>query len=102
VFENRVLRRIFGLQSEEVAGGWRTLHNEKLHNLYASQSILRVIKSKGNRWAGNVTRMGVMRNAYNVLVGKPKGRRPLGRPRRRWEDNVRLDLREVVEWMHLA
>jgi hypothetical protein len=82
VFENRVLRRIFGLKREEVAGGWRRLHNEGLRNLSASLSIVREIKSRSMRWAGNVARMGAMRNAYNILIGKPEGKRTLGRPRR--------------------
>jgi hypothetical protein len=80
VFENRVLRRICGPKSE-VTGGWRKLHNEALHGLYSSPSIVRVIKAMG--WAGHVARMGEVRGAYNILVGRPEGRRPLGRPRRR-------------------
>jgi hypothetical protein len=84
VFGNRALRRIFRPQGEEVAGGWRRLHNEGFHNLYASPNIIRVIKSRRMRWAGHVSRMGEMRNAYKILVGKPEGKRPLGRPKRRW------------------
>ena len=106
VFENRVLRRIFEPKRDEVTGEWRKLHNEDLNNLYSSPNILRVIKSRRMRWAGHVARMGEGRGVYRVLVGKPEGRRPLGRPRRRWEDNVRMDLREVgcgcVNWMELA
>jgi hypothetical protein len=79
VFENRVLR-IFGPKRDEETGDWRKLHNEELHNLYSSPSIIRVIKSRRMRWAGNVTRMGEKRNAYGILVGKPEGKRPLGRP----------------------
>jgi hypothetical protein len=105
VFENRVLRRIYEPKRKEVAGGWRRLHNEELHNLYTSPNIVRVIKSERMRWTGYVTRMEEMRNAYNILVGKPEGKRPLGIPRRGWE-NIRDDLREIVcedmEWMHLA
>jgi hypothetical protein len=84
VFENRVLRRIFGPKRDEVTGGWRKLYNEELHNLYFSPSIIRMIKSRRMRWAGHVARTGAKRNAYNILVGKPDGKRPLGRPRRRW------------------
>jgi hypothetical protein len=106
VFENRVLRRIFGPQRDEVTGEWRKLHNKELHDLYSSQSIIRIIKSRTMRWAGHVTRMGEKRNAYRLLVGKPKGKRPLGRPRRRWMDNIRMDLGEVgwsdVDWIDLA
>jgi hypothetical protein len=91
VFENRVLRRIFGPKRDEVTGGWRKLHNEELHGLYSSPSIVRVIKARRMRWAGHVARM---RGAYNILVGRPEGRRPLGRPRRRWEDNIKMDLRK--------
>jgi hypothetical protein len=80
VFENRVLRRIFGPKREEVTGEWRKLHNEELHNLYSSPNIIRMIKSRRMRWAGQVARMGEKRNAYRILVGKPEGRRPLGRP----------------------
>jgi hypothetical protein len=92
VFENRVLRRIFGPKRDEVTGEWRKLHNEDLHDLYSSPSIIRIIKARRMRWAGHATRMGEKRNAYRLLVGKPKGRRPLGRPRRRWLSNIRMDL----------
>jgi hypothetical protein len=84
VFENRVLRRIFGPKRVEVTGGWRKLHNEELHGLYSSPSIVRVIKTRSMRWAGPVARMGEVRGAYNILVGRPEGRGPLGRPRLRW------------------
>ena len=84
VFENMVLRRIFGLWRDEVTGEWRRLHNEKLNDLYSSVNIVRVIKSRRMRWAGHVARTGEERGAYRVLVGKPEGKRPLGRPRRRW------------------
>jgi hypothetical protein len=87
VFENRVLRRMFGPKRDEVAGGWRKLHNEELHGLYSSPSIIRVFKSRRMRWAEHVARMGEVRGAYNILVGRPEGRRPLGRQRRRWEDS---------------
>jgi hypothetical protein len=106
VFENRVLRRIFGRKRDEVTGGWRKLHNEELQGLYSSPSIVRVIKARRTRWAGYVARMGEVRGAYNISVGRPEGRRPLGRPRRRWKDNIKMDLREmgfgVVDWIHLA
>jgi len=95
VFEKRVLRRIFGPEGDEVTGEWRELHNEELNNLYSSPSIVRVIKSRRMRWAGHVVRMGEGRGVYRVLVGRPEGKRPLGRPRHRWEDNIRMDLREV-------
>jgi hypothetical protein len=105
-FENRVLRRIFGPKRDEVTGGWRKLHNEELHGLYSSPSIVRVIKARRMRWARHVARMGEVRGAYNILVGSPEGRRPLGRPRRRWEDNIKMDLREIgfgdVDWIHWA
>jgi hypothetical protein len=93
VFENRVLRRIFGPKRDEMIGGWRKLHNEELHNLYSSPSIIRMIKSRRIRWVGHVARMGEKRNAYRILVGKPEGKRLLRRPRRRWEDNIRIGLK---------
>jgi hypothetical protein len=106
VFENRVLRRIFGPKRDEVTGGWRKLHNEELHGLYSSPGIVRMIKARRIRWAGHVARMGEVRGAYNILVGKPEGRRPLGRPWRRWEDNIKTYLGEIrfgdVDWIHLA
>jgi hypothetical protein len=93
VFENRVLRRIFGPKRDEVTGEWRKLQNEELHILYSSPNIIRQIKSRKIRWAGHVARMGEERNVYRALMGKPEGKRPLGRPRRRWEDVIRMDLR---------
>jgi hypothetical protein len=103
VFENRVLRKIFGPKREE-DGSWRKLHNDELHDLYSSPNIVMVIKSRRMRWAGHVARMG--RDAYRVLVGRPEGKRPLGRPRRRWEDNIKLDLGERgidgANWIQLA
>jgi hypothetical protein len=95
VFENRVLRRIFGPKRDEVTGEWRKLHNEELHDLYSPPNIVRVIKSRRMRWVGHVARMGEERCVYRVLVGKPEGKRTLGRPKRRWEDNIRMDLQEV-------
>jgi hypothetical protein len=95
VFENRVLRRIFRSKRDEVTGEWRKLHNEVFHNLYSSPDIIRQVKSRRMRWAEHVARMGEEREVYKVLVGKPEGKRPLGRPRRRWEDGIRMDLREV-------
>jgi hypothetical protein len=106
VFENRELRRIFGPKMDEVRGEWKKLHNEELNNLYSSPSIVRMIKSRRMRWAGHVARMGEGRGVYRVLVGRPEGGRPLGRPRHRWEDNIRMDLQKVgcgcVNWMKLA
>ncbi|KAJ4436469.1 hypothetical protein ANN_16500 [Periplaneta americana] len=106
VFENKVLRKIFGAKRDEVTGEWRKLHNTELHALYSSPDIIRNIKSRRLRWAGHVARMGESRNAYRVLVGRPEGKRPLGRPRRRWEDNIKMDLREVGyddrDWLNLA
>jgi hypothetical protein len=92
-----VLRRIFGPKRDEVTGEWRKLYNEELHNLYSSPNIIRIIKSRMMRWAGHVARMGEKRNTYRILVGKPEGRRPLGRPRRRWLDDIKINLREI-EW----
>jgi hypothetical protein len=89
VFENKVLRRIFGPKRDEVTGGWRTLHNETLRDLYSSPSTIRIIKSRRMRWAGNVARMGENINAYRLLVGKPKGKRPLARPKRRRVVNIK-------------
>jgi hypothetical protein len=95
VFENRVLRRIFGPKRDEVTGEWRKLHNEELRDLYSSPSIITIIKSRRMRWAGHVVRMGEKRNVDRLLVGNPEGKRPLGRPRCRWVDNVRMDLGEL-------
>jgi hypothetical protein len=95
VFENRVLRKIFGPKRDGVIGGWTKLHNEELHNLYSFPSIIRIIKSRRMRRAEHVARMGEKRNVYRLLVGKPEGKRPLGRPRRRWIDNIKMDLFEI-------
>jgi hypothetical protein len=99
-FENRVLRRIFGPERDEVTGDWRKLHSEELHNLYSSPN--RMVKSRRMRWTGHVARMGEKRNAYRILVGK----RPLARPRRRWVDDIKIDLREIgwdgMDWIDLA
>jgi hypothetical protein len=94
VFENRVLRKIFGSRREE-DGSWRKLHNDELYDLYSSPNIVRVIKSRRMRWAGHVARMGEGRGAYRVLVGRPESKRPLGRPRHRWEDSIKMDLGEI-------
>jgi hypothetical protein len=106
VFENRVLRKIFGPKRNEVTGEWRKLDNEELHDLYSSPNIIRILKSSRMRWADHVARMGEKRNAYRLLVGKPEGKRPLGRPRRRCVDNIRIYLGEVgwgdVDWIGLA
>jgi len=105
VFENRVLRRVFGSKRNEVTGEWRKLHNEELRDLYSLSNIVRVVKSRRMRWAGHVARMGEGRGVHRVLVGKPEGKRPMGRPRRRWEYNNMMDLREVGgsgDWMELA
>ncbi|KAJ4446922.1 hypothetical protein ANN_13623 [Periplaneta americana] len=105
VFENKVLRKIFRAKRDGITGEWRKLHNTELHALYSSPDIIRNIKSRRLRWAGHVARMGESRNAYRVLVGRPEGKRPLGRPRRRWED-IKMDLREVGyddrDWINLA
>jgi hypothetical protein len=89
VFQNRVLRRISGTKRDEVTGGWRKLHNEELHNLHSSPNIIRMTKSKRMRWVGHLTRRGAERKVSRVLVGKPKGKRPLERSIRRWEDNIK-------------
>jgi hypothetical protein len=106
VLENRVPRRIYGPKRDEVTGDWRKLHNEKLHNLYSSPIIIRMIKSRRMKWAGHVARMGNKRNAYKIFVGKPEGKKSLGRPRRRWVDNIKMDIREIgwggMDWIDLA
>jgi hypothetical protein len=105
VFENRVLRRICGPKGDEATGEWRSLYDKELNDLYSSPNIIRVIKSRRMRWAGHVACMGEKRGAYRILVGRPEGRRPFGRPRRRWEDNIKMDRREVgwgIDWIELA
>jgi hypothetical protein len=106
VFENKFLRRIFGPKRDGVTGGWGKVYNVELHNLYSSPSIIRIIKSRRMRLAGHVARTGEKRNVYRLLVGKPEGKRPLGRTRRRWIDNIKMDLLEigvsVVDWIGLA
>jgi len=106
VFENRVLRRIFGPKRDEVTGEWRKLHNEELSDLYCSPNIIRVIKTSSMRWAGHVARLGMSGSVYRVLMAKPEGRRPLERPRRKWEDNIKIDLQEVgcggMDWIDMG
>ena len=106
VFENMVLRRIFGPRRDEVTGEFRRLHSKELSDLYSSPNIVRVIKSRRMRWAGHVSGMGEEREAYRVLMGKPEGKRPFGIPRRRCVDNICVDLQEVgcecVDWIGLA
>jgi hypothetical protein len=106
VFENRVLRRIFGPKRDEVTGESRSLHNQELNGLHSSPNVIRVIKSRRMRWAGHVTHVGEKREAYRILMGRPEGRIPLGRPSRRWEDNIKMDLQEVgwegVDWIDMS
>jgi hypothetical protein len=106
LFENMVLRKIFGPMRDEVTGEWRNLHSEELHILYSSPDIIWQISSRRMRWAGHVACMEEEKNVYRVLMGKAEGMRPLGRPRRRWEDGIRMDLRETgwgsVDWIQLA
>jgi hypothetical protein len=106
VLENRVLRRIFGQTKDEVTGGWRKLHNEELRDLYSSPSIIRIIKSRRMRWAGHAPQLEEKRKEYRLLVGKATGKRPLGRPRLRLVDNIKMDLGEIgrgsVDWICLA
>ena len=101
-----MFRRIFGLSRDEVTGELRRLHNEELNDLYSSPNIVRVIKSRRMRWAGHVARMGEEKGVYRILAGKPEGKIPLGRPRCRWVDNIRMDLQEVgcgyMGWIGLA
>ena len=101
-----MLRRIFGSKRAKVTGEWRKLHNEELNDLYCSPNTFRVVTSRRIRWAGHVARIGEMRGVYRVFVGKPEGKRPLGRPKRRWEDNIKMDIQEVVcggvGWIDLA
>jgi hypothetical protein len=107
-FENRVLKGICVLKRDEVTGGWRKPHNEELHKFYCSPSITRKIKTRRMRWTGSVARMGHKRNAYKILVGNPEGKKPLRIPRRKWEDGIKMDRREIlvgwcsVEWIDLA
>jgi hypothetical protein len=106
VFENRMLRRVFGPKREEVTGEWRKLHNEELNDLHSLPNIVRVVKSRRMSWAVHVARMGEDRGVHRLLVGKPEGKRLLGRPRRRWEYNIKMDLQEVgcgvMDWIKLA
>jgi len=105
VFENRVLRRVFGPKRDEVTGEWRKLNKDEIRDLYSLPNIVRVVKSGRMRWAGHAARMGEKRGVHSVLVGKPEGKRPLGRPRRRWEENIKIVLQEVGgggNWMELA
>jgi len=106
VSENRVLRRIYGAKKDEVTGEWKKPYNEELSDLYSSPNIVRVIRSRRMRWAGHVVRMGDSRGVYRVLVGKPKGKRPLRSPRLRWEDKIKMDLQKVgcrsMDWIDLA
>ena len=106
VFENMVLRRIFGRKTDKVTGEWRKLHNEELNDMYHSPNIVWVIKSRRMRWSGHMARVGERRGLYRVLVGKPEVKRPLGRPRLIWENNINMDLQEVgcggMDWIELA
>jgi len=106
VFENKVLRKIFVPKRDKVTREWRKLHNEELNDLCSSPNIVRVIKLRRMRWVGHVARMGERRSLYRVLVGKPEGKRPIGRSKHRWEDNIKMDLQEVgcggMEWIELA
>jgi hypothetical protein len=105
VFENRVLRRVFGTKRAEVTGEWRKLHNEELRDLYSVPNIVRVVKSRRMRRAGHMARMEEGRGVHRALVGKPEGKRSLERPRSRWEDNIKMDLQEVGrggDWVELA
>jgi hypothetical protein len=106
VFENRVLRRIFGPKGDGVMGEWRKLHNEGIHNSYSMPSIIRITKSRRMTWTGYVARMGEKRNVYRLMVGRTEGKSPLGRPRRRWIDNIKMGLLEiglsVVDWIGLV
>jgi len=95
MFENRVLRKILGLKRDKVTGEWKRLHNEQLNNLYSSPNIIRVEKSRRLIWAGRVACLGHRRNAYRVLVEESEGKRPLARPRHRWEDNTKMYLQDV-------
>jgi hypothetical protein len=104
--QNKVLRRIFELKTFKVTGGWRKLRNEKLHNLYSSPNIIRMIKTRRMRWAGHVARMRPNRNVYRILEGNLEGKRPLGKPKHRWLNNIKTDLRVIelssMDWVDLA
>jgi hypothetical protein len=106
VFEKRVLNRMFGPKRDEVTREWKKAHNEEFNDLYSSPNIVRVIKSRRMRWTGNVARMGKRRGVCRVLVGTPEGNRPLGRPRCRWEDIIKVDIQELgcggMDWIELA
>ena len=106
MFENRVFSRIIGPKKDEVTGEWRKLHNEELHGLHFSPNVFRVFKSRRMRWVVHVARIGEGSGVYRVLVGKPEGKRPPGRPRRRWRDNINIDLQEMgcggMYWIDLA
>jgi hypothetical protein len=106
VFENRVLRRTFGPKRDEITGEWRKLHSEELHHLYSSPNNVEVIKSRRMRWAGHVAGMGERKGVCGVLMGTPEGKRPLGRSRRRWKENIKMALQEVgyggMDWIGLA
>ena len=106
VFENRAQRTIFGRKRKDITGEWRRLYNEELYDLYSSPNIIRMIKARRMRWVGHVAHMRESGDAYRVLVGKPEGKRPLGRPRIGWEDNIKMDLQKVgcgsVDWIEMA
>ena len=106
MFETRVLRRIFGSERDEVTGEWRRLHNEELNDMYCSPKIVRVVKSRRMKWTGHVASMRERTGVYRVMVGKPDKKSPLGRPRRRWEDKIKMNLQEVRcgcrDWIELA
>jgi hypothetical protein len=106
VFENRVLRKVFGPKRDVMTVEWRKLHNEELNDVYSLPNTMWVVKSRRMRWAGHVARMGEDRSVHRVLVGKPEGNRPMGRPRHRWEDNIKIDLQDIGggrgDWMELA
>jgi len=99
VFESRVLRRVFGPKQDEVTGEWRKLNKDELRDLYSLPNIAKVVKSRRMRWVGHMARMGDGRGVHRVVVGKPEGKRPLGRPRRRWEDNIKMDVNENTNLM---
>jgi hypothetical protein len=105
-FDNRVLRRIFGPKRDEITEEWRKLHNEELSDLFSSCNIIGMIKSRRMKWAGHVERMGERKGAYRALVRKSEGKRPLGKPRRRWQDNIKMDLQELgcggMDWIDMT